>query len=57
MKNFKNLVYTYIHRKEFEYNVKLHVKNEKDSKELLERAKIHDMDKMLMYLFLELYLF
>lgn len=53
MKNFEWCVYTYKHRKAFVYVVNKIVKDPKLKEEMLQRAKVHDMDKMLMYLFLD----
>ena len=48
MKNYDKLVYTYKHRKILNY---LANKYFKDNKELKERLKYHDMDKMYLLLF------
>ena len=48
MKNFDKLLYTYKHRKLLAF---LAQKYDKDNKELLERLKIHDLDKMFLLLF------
>ena len=53
MKNFEWCVYTYKHRRAFIYVVHKIIKDPQLKDEMLRRGKIHDMDKMLMYLFLE----
>lgn len=53
MKNFDWCVYTYKHRKMFAYIADKLIKNEYDKKQILERAKWHDVDKLLMYVFLD----
>ena len=50
MKNLEWCIYTYRHRRAFEYCVKKLILEPSLRAEMLERAKIHDMDKMLMYL-------
>lgn len=52
LKNLENIKYTYLHRKALTY----YIENNKylsdyEREELLKRAKIHDMDKMVLYLF------
>lgn len=47
--NMCYLEYTYLHRKAFKYVVNLLIKDPKDKAEMLERAKLHDLDKALMY--------
>ncbi len=52
LKNLENIQYTYLHRKALTY----YIENNKylsdyEREELLKRAKIHDMDKMVLYLF------
>ncbi len=51
MKNFEWLVYTYRHRKAFLYTVEKLVRDPEEKAEMLRRAKVHDMDKMVLYLF------
>ena len=46
-------IYTYRHRKAFEYCVRKLIKEPALRDEMLRRARIHDMDKMIMYLFLD----
>lgn len=53
MKNLNWCIYTYRHRRAFEYCVNKLIHNPDLKKEMLRRAKVHDMDKMVMYLFLE----
>lgn len=51
MKNFDWCVYTYKHRRAFVYVVNRLVKDPQLKAEMMRRAKVHDMDKMLLYLF------
>ena len=53
MKNLNWCIYTYRHRRAFEYCVNKLIHESDLKEEMLKRAKIHDMDKMVMYLFLE----
>ena len=53
MKNLKWCIYTYKHRKAFEYCVKKYIHDPVLREEMLRRAAVHDMDKMVMYLFLD----
>ncbi len=53
MKNFEWCQYTYRHRRAFEYCVRKLIKDPALREEMLRRAAIHDMDKMVMYLFME----
>lgn len=53
MRNLEWLKYTYLHRRAFEYCVKKRVAEPSLREEMLRRAEVHDMDKMLMYLFLD----
>ena len=53
MKNLNWCIYTYRHRRAFEYCVNKLIHNPDLKEEMLRRAKVHDMDKMVMYLFLE----
>lgn len=53
MKNFDWCVYTYNHRKMFAYIADKLIKDEKDKRIILERARWHDVDKLLMYAFLD----
>ena len=50
MRNYDYICYTYLHRKVFETVAKKYVTNEADRREILERAKKHDLDKILLYL-------
>lgn len=50
MKNFDYCKYTYVHRKVIELLAKKYIKNKVDLDEVLRRVKIHDMDKMVLYL-------
>lgn len=51
--NFDWCVYTYRHRRAFVYVVDRLIQDSELKEEMLRRAKVHDMDKMLMYLFLD----
>ena len=53
MKNLKWCIYTYRHRKAFGYCVDRLIKEPALRSEMLRRARVHDMDKMIMYLFLD----
>lgn len=53
MRNFDCCEYTYRHRKMFVYVVHKLIQDEALKEELLRRAKVHDMDKELMYMFCE----
>ncbi len=53
MKNLEWNIYTYRHRRAFEYCVKKLVHDPLMCERMLERARYHDMDKMLMYLFFD----
>ena len=53
MKNLNWCIYTYRHRRAFEYCVNKLIHDPNLKEEMLKRARIHDMDKMVMYLFLE----
>ena len=53
MKNMQWCIYTYRHRKAFEYCVRKLIKEPALRDEMLHRARVHDMDKMIMYLFLD----
>lgn len=53
MRNFDCCEYTYRHRKMFVYVLNRLVKDKKLKEEMLRRAKLHDLDKELMYLFCE----
>lgn len=53
MKNFDWCVYTYKHRKMFVYIAKKLIKDKNILTQLLERAKWHDVDKILMYMYLD----
>lgn len=50
MQNFEWLKYTYRHRRAFEYCVLKLIHEPKLRAEMLRRARVHDMDKMMMYL-------
>lgn len=53
MKNLKWCIYTYRHRRAFEYCVHKYIREPALREEMLRRADIHDMDKMVMYLFMD----
>lgn len=53
MKNLKWCIYTYRHRKAFEYCVHKYIREPALKTEMLRRAAVHDMDKMIMYLFMD----
>ena len=53
MKNLKWCIYTYRHRKAFEYCVRKYIHEPALREELLRRAAVHDMDKMIMYIFMD----
>ena len=53
MKNLKWCIYTYRHRRAFEYCVRKYIHNDPLREEMLRRAAVHDMDKMIMYLFMD----
>lgn len=53
MKNLEYLKYTYLHRRAFVYTVNKLITDIELKKELLKRAEVHDMDKMISYLFRE----
>ena len=52
MKNLEWCIYTYRHRRAFQYCVCKYIKEPSLRAEMLRRAKVHDMDKMIMYLFM-----
>ncbi|MDO4961187.1 MAG: hypothetical protein Q4E57_04950 [Eubacteriales bacterium] len=51
MKNADWCAYTYRHRKAFEYTAEKLIKDPELKAKMLRRAKVHDMDKLLLYLF------
>ena len=53
MRNLEWCKYTYRHRRAFEYCVRKYVNEPSLREEMLKRAAVHDMDKMLMYLFMD----
>ena len=53
MKNFDWCAYTYKHRKMFVYIANKLIKDEEMKAAILERAKYHDVDKLLLYMFLD----
>lgn len=53
MKNFEWCVYTYRHRIAFKYVVEKLIKDPDLKAEMLRRARIHDLDKVVMYLFMD----
>lgn len=53
MKNLKWCIYTYRHRRAFEYCARKLIKDPALLGEMLRRARVHDMDKMILYLFLD----
>lgn len=53
MRNLEWCIYTYRHRRAFEYCLRRYVHEPSLREEMLKRAAVHDMDKMLMYLFMD----
>ena len=53
MKNLKWCIYTYRHRRAFEYCVRKYIHDSALREEMQRRAAVHDMDKMIMYLFMD----
>lgn len=53
MRNLEWCIYTYRHRRAFEYCVRRYIHEPSLREEMLKRAAVHDMDKMLMYLFMD----
>ena len=53
MRNLEWLRYTYLHRRAFEYCARRLIREPGLREALLRRARIHDMDKMVMYLFFD----
>lgn len=53
MRNLDWNIYTYKHRRAFAYCVKKLIRDPGLREQMLKRAEVHDMDKMLMYLFLD----
>ena len=53
MRNLEWCIYTYRHRRAFEYCVNKYIHEPALLEEMQRRAKIHDMDKMIMYLFMD----
>lgn len=53
MNNFEWCVYTYKHRIAFKYVAQKLIKDERQLSKIMERQKYHDLDKQLMYLFLD----
>lgn len=53
MKNFEKCAYTYRHRKAFLYLVNKIIKDELIKKEMIKRARFHDLDKVVLYLFFD----
>ena len=53
VKNLEWCIYTYRHRRAFEYCAEKLIRDPALRAEMLKRAKVHDMDKMVMYLFLD----
>ena len=53
MKNMQWCIYTYRHRKAFEYCVRKYIHEPALREEMLRRAAVHDMDKMIMYLLMD----
>ena len=53
MRNLEWCIYTYRHRRAFEYCVRRYITEPSLRAEMLKRAAVHDMDKMLMYLFMD----
>ena len=50
MRNMEWIKYTYRHRRAFEYCVRKLIKDPALRAEMLKRAKVHDLDKMVLYL-------
>ena len=55
MNNFDWCTYTYRHRIAFKYVTEKLIKDKDLKASILKRAEVHDMDKMLMYLFMDQY--
>ena len=55
MRNFSWCVYTYRHRKAFLYVAAKYVHDPVMREEIMRRGEDHDLDKMLMYLFMDQY--
>lgn len=53
MKNFDYCAYTYRHRRAVEYLANKLIKDQKIKAEMLKKIQLHDMDKLIMYQFLE----
>ena len=53
MRNLKWCIYTYRHRRAFEYCVNRLIREPSLRGEMLRRARVHDMDKMVLYLFMD----
>lgn len=53
MKNFEWCAYTYRHRKMFAYLVEHRIKDPVMKQKMRERAREHDLDKVLLYLFFD----
>lgn len=53
VRNREWMIYTYRHRRAFEYCVKKLIKEPGLRARMLERARVHDMDKQVMYLFMD----
>ena len=53
MKNLEWCKYTYLHRKAFAYCVRKLVHEPVLRRNMLARSRVHDMDKMIMYLFMD----
>ena len=53
MKNLDWCIYTYRHRRAFGYCVRKYIHDPALREEMLRRAEVHDMDKMIMYLFMD----
>lgn len=53
MKNFEYCAYTYRHRQAIKYLIPKLIKDENIKKEMMKRANVHDMDKLILYQFLD----
>ncbi|MBQ8932940.1 MAG: hypothetical protein IJ061_01505 [Lachnospiraceae bacterium] len=53
MKNLNWCIYTYKHRKAFEYTARKLIKDPEALGEMLRRARVHDLDKVFLYVFLD----
>ncbi len=49
LRNLDYCIYTYLHRKELVYRINRSSLSAKDKEALLDRAEVHDIDKLVMY--------